>query len=46
MICYNYMFNLDRHPGKALSIAPGKRVFASMAPLIVLKDGQPALALG
>lgn len=42
----NYMYNFDPHPGKALSIAPGKRVPTSMAPMIVLKDGKPRFALG
>ncbi|MBU2961354.1 gamma-glutamyltransferase [Citreicella sp. C3M06] len=42
----NYMYNFDPHPGKALSIAPGKRVPTSMAPMIVLKDGAPSFALG
>ncbi|MGY9046004.1 gamma-glutamyltransferase [Puniceibacterium antarcticum] len=42
----NYMYNFDPHPGKALSIAPGKRVPTSMAPMIVLKGGKPAFALG
>ncbi|MBB4105227.1 gamma-glutamyltransferase [Allorhizobium borbori] len=42
----NYMHNFDPHPGKALSIAPGKRVPTSMAPMIVLKGGRPAFALG
>lgn len=42
----NYMHNFDPHPGRALSIAPGKRVPTSMAPLIVLKDGRPVFALG
>lgn len=42
----NYMYNFDPHPGKALSIMPGKRVPTSMAPMIVLKDGKPAFALG
>ena len=46
MIANNYMFNFDPHPGKALSIAPGKRVFTSMAPMMVLKDGVPLYALG
>lgn len=46
MIANNYMFNFDPHPGRALSIAPGKRVFTSMAPMIVLRDGQLAFALG
>ncbi|MCD1617615.1 gamma-glutamyltransferase [Salipiger marinus] len=42
----NYMYNFDPHPGKALSVAPGKRVPTSMAPMIVLRDGAPAFALG
>ena len=42
----NYMYNFDPHPGKALSVAPGKRVPTSMAPMIVLKDGAPSFALG
>jgi len=46
MVANNYMFNFDPHPGKALSVAPGKRVFTSMAPMIVLRDGAPVLALG
>jgi gamma-glutamyltranspeptidase / glutathione hydrolase len=46
MIANNYMFNFDPHPGQALSIAPGKRVFTSMAPMMVLKGGKLAFALG
>jgi gamma-glutamyltranspeptidase / glutathione hydrolase len=46
LICNNYMYNFDPHPGHALSIAPGKRVFTSMAPTIALRDGRPAFALG
>ncbi|APZ53940.1 gamma-glutamyltransferase [Salipiger abyssi] len=46
MIPNNYMYNFDPHPGKALSIQPGKRVPTSMAPMIVLKDGAPRFALG
>lgn len=42
----NYMYNFDPHPGKALSIQPGKRVPTSMAPMMVLKDGAPRFALG
>ncbi|MCQ0971135.1 gamma-glutamyltransferase [Paracoccus sp. TK19116] len=42
----NYMLNYDPHPGHALSIAPGKRVPTSMAPMIVMKDGAPRFALG
>ncbi|MEZ5739324.1 MAG: gamma-glutamyltransferase [Burkholderiaceae bacterium] len=46
MIANNYMFNFDPHPGHALSIAPGKRVFTSMAPMMVCKDGAVRFALG
>jgi gamma-glutamyltranspeptidase / glutathione hydrolase len=46
MIANNYMFNFDPHPGHALSIAPGKRVFTSMAPMMVLRDGRLRFALG
>ncbi len=42
----NNMFLFDPHPGRALSVAPGKRTTTSMAPLIVLHDGRPAFALG
>lgn len=42
----NYMMNFDPRPGKAMSVAPGKRVPTSMAPMIALKGGQPAFALG
>src|SRR5262245_37645893 len=42
----NTMALFDPHPGTPASIAPGKRVTSSMAPTIVLKDGQPAWALG
>lgn len=46
MIPNNYIATFDPRPGKALSIAPGKRVTTSMAPMIVLRDGKPAYALG
>lgn len=42
----NYMSNFDPHPGKALSVVPGKRVPTSMAPMIILRDGKPVYALG
>ena len=46
LIANNYMYNFDPHPGRALSIAPGKRVFSSMAPMMVT-DGRRLLhALG
>ena len=46
LIANNYMFNFEPRPGRALSVAPGKRVFTSMAPMIALRDGAPAFALG
>jgi gamma-glutamyltranspeptidase/glutathione hydrolase len=46
MIANNYMFNFDPHPGEVLSIAPGKRVFTSQAPMMAVKDGRIAYALG
>jgi gamma-glutamyltranspeptidase/glutathione hydrolase len=46
LIPNNYMANFDPTPGRVLSIAPGKRITSSMAPLIVLRDGRPDFALG
>ena len=46
MIANNYMFNFDPHPGRALSVEPGKRVFTSMAPMMVRREGQLLYALG
>ena len=40
------MHNFDPRPGHALSIAPGKRVFTSMAPTIVTRGGAPRFAFG
>jgi len=46
MLANNYMYNFDPHPGRALSIAPGKRVFTSMAPMMAARAGRMAYALG
>jgi gamma-glutamyltranspeptidase/glutathione hydrolase len=46
MTANNYMFNFDPHPGFALSIAPGKRVFTSMSPMMAIRDGRLVFALG
>jgi len=46
MICNNYMLNFEPRPGQALSVAPGKRVFTSMAPMIVTQGGKLRWALG
>ena len=42
----NYMALFDPVPGRANSIAPGKRVTTSMAPTLILQDGVPRYALG
>jgi gamma-glutamyltranspeptidase / glutathione hydrolase len=46
MIANNYMSLFDPHPGRALSIEPGKRVPTSMAPLMGIKDGAVEFAFG
>jgi gamma-glutamyltranspeptidase/glutathione hydrolase len=46
MIPNNYMFVVTPHPGRANSVAPGKRITSSMSPVMVLKDGRPRWALG
>ena len=46
LIANNYMFNFDPHPERALSIAPGKRVFSSMAPMMVADGPRVLHALG
>jgi gamma-glutamyltranspeptidase / glutathione hydrolase len=46
LIPNNYMALFDPRPGHALSIAPGKRITTSQAPLIALRDGVPMVALG
>jgi len=46
MLANNYMFNFDPRPGRALSIAPNKRVFTSMAPMMATRAGALAFALG
>ena len=42
----NYMMNFDPHPGRALSVEPGKRVPTSMAPMMIAKTGSLRWALG
>ena len=46
MLLNNTMNIFDPHPGMANSIAAGKRVTSSMAPIIVEKDGQPFFCVG
>jgi gamma-glutamyltranspeptidase/glutathione hydrolase len=40
------MHNYDPRPGRAGSLAPGKRRVSTMSPTIVLKDGRPVATLG
>lgn len=42
----NYINLFDPRPGHALSLAPGKRVTTSMSPMMALRDGKLAYALG
>ena len=46
LIPNNYLYVLDPRPDRANSMAPGKRVTSSMAPLMVVQNGQPRYALG
>jgi gamma-glutamyltranspeptidase/glutathione hydrolase len=46
LIANNYLYVLDPRPDRANSMAPGKRVTSSMAPLMVVQDGRPRYALG
>lgn len=42
----NYMYLFDPHPGRALSLAPGKRITSGITALIVRRGGKVAFALG
>jgi gamma-glutamyltranspeptidase/glutathione hydrolase len=46
MLLNNTQQIFDPHPGKALSVQPGKRVTSSMSPTIVMREGQPEFAIG
>jgi gamma-glutamyltranspeptidase/glutathione hydrolase len=46
LIPNNYMSNYDPNPGRPQSIAPGKRVSTSMAPMMALHGGRIRAALG
>jgi len=42
----NYIYLFDPHPGKALSLQPGKRITSGITALIGKRDGRPIFALG
>jgi gamma-glutamyltranspeptidase / glutathione hydrolase len=46
MLLNNCMHLMDPTPGRTNSIAPGKRIMSSMSPTLVMKDGEPYLAIG
>ncbi len=46
MLLNNCMHLMDPNPGRTNSIAPNKRILSSMSPTIVLRDGQPFMAIG
>ncbi len=46
MLLNNCMALFDPRPGRANSVAGGKRMLSSMSPTIVLKDGKPFLCIG
>jgi gamma-glutamyltranspeptidase/glutathione hydrolase len=46
MLLNNCMGLFDPRPGRANSVAGGKRMLSSMAPTIVLRDGAPYMCLG
>ncbi|MGH7322658.1 MAG: gamma-glutamyltransferase [Candidatus Rokuibacteriota bacterium] len=46
LLLSNGMIWFDPEPGRANSIAPGKRALVNMAPFLALRDGRPYLAVG
>ncbi|MBI2469006.1 MAG: gamma-glutamyltransferase [Candidatus Rokubacteria bacterium] len=46
LLLSNGMIWFDPEPGRANSIAPGKRALVNMTPFLALRDGAPYLALG
>jgi gamma-glutamyltranspeptidase/glutathione hydrolase len=46
MMLNNCMALFDPRPGRANSVAGGKRMLSSMSPTVVLRDGEPFLCIG
>ncbi len=46
MMLNNCMALFDPRPGKANSVAGGKRMLSSMAPTIILRDSEPFMCIG
>ena len=46
MLMNNGMLWFDPEPGRANSVAGGRRPLSNMAPLVILKDGRPWVTLG
>jgi gamma-glutamyltranspeptidase/glutathione hydrolase len=46
MLLNNCMHLMDPVPGRTNAIAPGKRILSSMSPTLIVRDGQPWLAIG
>lgn len=42
----NYLYLFDPHPGRALSLQPGKRITSGISATIAAKDGKPLFAVG
>lgn len=42
----NYMYLFDPHPGRALSLQPGKRITSGISATIATKNGKPLFAVG
>jgi gamma-glutamyltranspeptidase/glutathione hydrolase len=46
IVLNNGMCLFDERPGRPNSLAPGKKAITNMCPTVVLRDGQPVVAIG